>query len=378
MCQTEIWSLCLSALCSATGRATPTTSHLWRWTLGTGRSSPRLWTRRIDSTSTSAGRWHSREVCALHAVTSVASNQILLWVLIGLLHLPWWRVSTLTVLLDVICASLALLLLSYILQSTKHPLHSAHLAPGSWKCPSSAASCMKVGEEYVSLGQVESGPTWDGNVLKLQYSSGQICPDGQRNRTSIVRFKCDKDRVVRETLSLSRVSIMVLDPVFMAQIQCVNLNKNINVCFCPQDSRPTMISALEDCVYTFLWLTAAACPLNSSEHDDCKVTNPATGQFLTQYINLYLFNIIFWSFYSSTLETVKKWGVKCAGSFFFFFFKRWPSNLNLSPQGHLFDLNALTKEGGYTVYDHQDPKKMFRMNICGNVANAGCSPETGL
>ncbi|XP_053300759.1 cation-independent mannose-6-phosphate receptor [Pleuronectes platessa] len=154
---------------------------------------------------------------------------------------------------------------------------------GSWKCPSSAASCMKVGQDYVSLGQVESGPTWDGNVLKLQYSSGQVCPDGQRNRTSIVRFKCDKDRV---------------------------------------DSRPTMISALEDCVYTFLWLTAAACPLNSSEHDDCKVTNPATG--------------------------------------------------------HLFDLSALTKEGGYTVYDLQDQKKIIRMNVCGNMANAGCSPETAV
>lgn len=45
-----------------------------------------------------------------------------------------------------------------------------------------------------------------------------------------------------------------------------------------QDSRPTLISAIEDCVYTFLWLTAAACPLNSTQHDDCRVTNPATGQ----------------------------------------------------------------------------------------------------
>ncbi|AWP20381.1 putative cation-independent mannose-6-phosphate receptor [Scophthalmus maximus] len=154
---------------------------------------------------------------------------------------------------------------------------------GSWKCPSSAASCVKVGDEYVSLGQVESGPTWDGSVLKLRYTSGQACPDGQRNRSSIVRFKCDKDRV---------------------------------------DSRPTMISALEDCVYTFLWLTAAACPLNSSQHDECRVSNPATG--------------------------------------------------------HTFDLNALAKDGGYTVYDHQDHRKMFRMNVCGNVANAGCSPDTAV
>lgn len=154
---------------------------------------------------------------------------------------------------------------------------------GSWKCPSNAASCVKVGEDYVSLGQVESGPTMDRNVLKLQYTSGQLCPNASRNRSSIIRFKCDKDKV---------------------------------------DSRPTLISAIEDCVYTFLWLTAAACPLNSTQHDNCRVTNPATG--------------------------------------------------------HQFDLSSLTKEEGYTVYDHKDHRKMFRMNVCGNVLKAGCSPETAV
>lgn len=76
----------------------------------------------------------------------------------------------------------------------------AHLAIGSWKCPSSAASCLKVGDEYMNLGQVSSGPTWDGNVLKLQYTNGQACPDGNRNKSSIIRFKCDKDQVVRDDL----------------------------------------------------------------------------------------------------------------------------------------------------------------------------------
>lgn len=47
--------------------------------------------------------------------------------------------------------------------------------------------------------------------------------------------------------------------------------------FCSQDSRPTLITAIEDCVYTFLWLTAAACPLNITQHDNCMVNNPATG-----------------------------------------------------------------------------------------------------
>ncbi|KAM6915608.1 cation-independent mannose-6-phosphate receptor [Xenentodon cancila] len=154
---------------------------------------------------------------------------------------------------------------------------------GSWNCPSNAASCIKHGDEYVSLGQVDSGPTWDINVLKLKYTSGQACPDGLRNRTSIIRFNCDKDKV---------------------------------------DSRPTLITEIEDCIYTFLWLTAAACPLNDNQHDNCRVTNPATG--------------------------------------------------------HLFDLSSLTKDLGYTVYDHREHRKMYRMNICGNVTNTGCSPETAV
>ncbi|XP_069028432.1 cation-independent mannose-6-phosphate receptor [Embiotoca jacksoni] len=154
---------------------------------------------------------------------------------------------------------------------------------GSWKCPSGAASCVKAGDQYVDLGRLESGPTWDGKVLKLQYTGGQACPDGSSNKSSVIRFMCD--------------------------------NKKVN-------SRPTLISEIEGCVYTFLWLTAAACPLNSTEHDECRVTNPATG--------------------------------------------------------HLFDLNSLMKDGGYTVYDHQDHRKMFRMNICGNITNAGCDPETAV
>ncbi|KAF7662089.1 hypothetical protein LDENG_00246530 [Lucifuga dentata] len=153
----------------------------------------------------------------------------------------------------------------------------------SWKCPSSAASCLKAGDKYVSLGEVTSGPTWDRSALKLQYSSGQACPDGSRNKSSIIRFKCDKDKV---------------------------------------DSRPTLISAIEDCLYTFLWLTAAACPFNINQHDDCRVTNPATG--------------------------------------------------------HLFDLNSLAKEGGYTAYDHKNHRKMFRLNICGEVTKAGCGSGTGV
>lgn len=154
---------------------------------------------------------------------------------------------------------------------------------GSSKCPSNAASCLNVGDEYVSLGQVESAPTWDRGVLRLQYSSGQACPDGRRNRTSVIRFKCDKDKV---------------------------------------DSRPTLITAIEDCVYTFLWLTAAACPLNITQHDNCMVNNPATG--------------------------------------------------------YLFDLNSLSKQGGYTVYSAQEKQKMFRLNICGQLTDSVCGADSAM
>uniref|UniRef100_A0A8C2IVC6 Insulin-like growth factor 2 receptor n=1 Tax=Cyprinus carpio TaxID=7962 RepID=A0A8C2IVC6_CYPCA len=154
---------------------------------------------------------------------------------------------------------------------------------GLWSCPSSAAACLKDGDEYVNLGEAEAGPQWDKNILILKYTNGQACPDSKRNRTTIIRFKCDPDKV---------------------------------------DSEPTLITALENCVYSFMWFTAAACPLNSTEHGDCKVTNPATG--------------------------------------------------------HLFDLNALSRTGGYTVYHPSAHRKMFRLNICGDVANAGCAPGTGI
>ncbi|XP_052442128.1 cation-independent mannose-6-phosphate receptor [Carassius gibelio] len=154
---------------------------------------------------------------------------------------------------------------------------------GLWRCPSSAAACLKDGDEYVNLGEAEAGPQWEKNMLVLKYTNGQACPDGKRNRTTIIRFKCDRDKL---------------------------------------DSKPTLITALEDCVYSFVWFTAAACPLSSTEHGDCKVTNPATG--------------------------------------------------------HLFDLNPLSRSGGYTVYDPVAHRKIFRLNVCGDIADAGCDSGTAV
>ncbi|CAL1586585.1 unnamed protein product [Knipowitschia caucasica] len=146
-----------------------------------------------------------------------------------------------------------------------------------WKCPSSAASCMRSGDQYVNLGQVSSPPTMEKNILKLRYTNGQICPDGHRHRSSTINLQCDKDRV---------------------------------------DSLPSLISVIEDCEYTFHWLTAAACPLDTTQEDGCKVTNPSTG--------------------------------------------------------YLFDLNSLTKAGGYTVRDSEDHSKSFQVNVCGEIASSGC------
>ncbi|XP_064196429.1 cation-independent mannose-6-phosphate receptor [Anguilla rostrata] len=154
---------------------------------------------------------------------------------------------------------------------------------GSWRCPSTSASCLKSGDQYFSLGEAESTPHLERGVLVLKYTHGDKCPDKQRNRTTIIRFKCDEDKV---------------------------------------DSSPTLITAIEDCVYTFMWFTATACPLKSSEHGDCRVANPLTG--------------------------------------------------------HLFDLNGLRRPEGYTVYDGVNRRKMFRLNVCGEVANAGCEKGAGV
>ena len=47
-----------------------------------------------------------------------------------------------------------------------------------------------------------------------------------------------------------------------------------------QNSRPMFISAVEECEYTFAWPTVAACPVRENVHDNCQVTNPATGETL--------------------------------------------------------------------------------------------------
>ncbi|XP_043858247.1 cation-independent mannose-6-phosphate receptor isoform X1 [Dromiciops gliroides] len=77
------------------------------------------------------------------------------------------------------------------------------------------------------------------------------------------------------------------------------------------DSKPMFISAVEDCEYTFSWQTSAACPLKSNTQENCQVTNPATG--------------------------------------------------------HLFDLNSLKNDSGYSV--PYSEKGLIYIGICGGTKN---------
>uniref|UniRef100_UPI00398E403E cation-independent mannose-6-phosphate receptor n=1 Tax=Pristiophorus japonicus TaxID=55135 RepID=UPI00398E403E len=159
--------------------------------------------------------------------------------------------------------------------------HSLVPKNGGWACPFSAAACLKNGTKYTNLGEVTAGPKWaEHGLLVLQYQNGDQCPDGIRNKTTIIRFKCDESAI---------------------------------------NTKPDLITVIEDCEYTFMWFTAVACPVTKNVHDQCLVTNPITG--------------------------------------------------------HLFDLNSLRTNQGYVVYDRKIEGKFIRLNVCDKVQNAGCSGD---
>ncbi|XP_074023125.1 cation-independent mannose-6-phosphate receptor [Numenius arquata] len=142
-------------------------------------------------------------------------------------------------------------------------------------CPSDAAASLMEGTKCTSLGEVADGPRWENGISILKYINGEQCPDKIRKKTTILRLKCDESRI---------------------------------------ESKPELITAIEDCEYTFLWFTAAACPLKSNVQNDCRVTNPATG--------------------------------------------------------HLFDLTSLKRESGYTISDSHNRK--IELNVCAE-AKSSCA-----
>uniref|UniRef100_A0A673TKJ8 Cation-independent mannose-6-phosphate receptor n=1 Tax=Suricata suricatta TaxID=37032 RepID=A0A673TKJ8_SURSU len=109
---------------------------------------------------------------------------------------------------------------------------------GSEPCPPEAAVCLLGSSKPVNLGRVRDGPQWKDGSTILKYVDGDLCPDQIRKKSTTLRFTCSESQV---------------------------------------NSRPMFISAVEDCEYTFSWPTAAACPVRSNVHDNCQVTNPATG-----------------------------------------------------------------------------------------------------
>ncbi|XP_075410409.1 cation-independent mannose-6-phosphate receptor isoform X1 [Tenrec ecaudatus] len=114
------------------------------------------------------------------------------------------------------------------------------LAPqaGIEPCPLEAAACMLNASKTVNLGRVRDGPRWQDDSVILTYVDGDMCPDQIRKKSTIIRLTCNKNQL---------------------------------------SSRPMFISAVEDCEYTFAWPTPAACPVMNTVHDNCQVTNPATG-----------------------------------------------------------------------------------------------------
>ena len=52
------------------------------------------------------------------------------------------------------------------------------------------------------------------------------------------------------------------------------------ILYLPQDSQPVYTFTSDECDYHFLWMTQAACPINSqtpAPSGSCTVVNPVTG-----------------------------------------------------------------------------------------------------
>ncbi|XP_053150803.1 cation-independent mannose-6-phosphate receptor [Hemicordylus capensis] len=153
---------------------------------------------------------------------------------------------------------------------------------GTGFCSSDASVCLMDGSKYVNLGQVAKGLQWENGVLVLKYINGTNCPDQIRKKSTTIRFKCDESRV---------------------------------------DSKPELITAIQECDYSFVWFTAAACPLKSNVQSNCRVTNPFTG--------------------------------------------------------HLFDLNPLKRHAGYNVSDVKNRRKLW-LSVCDDEARSPCGSGVGV
>lgn len=69
-------------------------------------------------------------------------------------------------------------------------------------CPSDAAASLIEGTKCTSLGEVADGPRWENVTFVLKYINGDQCPDKNRKKTTILRLKCDENRIVSGFLLL--------------------------------------------------------------------------------------------------------------------------------------------------------------------------------
>uniref|UniRef100_A0A8C5WXI9 Insulin like growth factor 2 receptor n=1 Tax=Laticauda laticaudata TaxID=8630 RepID=A0A8C5WXI9_LATLA len=98
-------------------------------------------------------------------------------------------------------------------------------------------------------------------------------------------------------------------------------NKSAVIHFkCDEKKDVKLVTAHMDCEYNFMWYTAAACPLKSNMHNNCTVSNPRTG--------------------------------------------------------HLFDLNPLKRQAGYTLFDFVN-QRMLQLSVC-DEPKTSCGGDTGV
>lgn len=116
--------------------------------------------------------------------------------------------------------------------------------PGSL-CPPEASICrVKESEKPLSVGAVNSGPYIDGNDQKVTmlYVLGDKCPDGMRNRSTLIKFTCNPGHSV---------------------------------------GHPVLIEVFDNCIYIFNWETYVVCPV-STPHKETNCTYTDTRS-LTDY-----------------------------------------------------------------------------------------------
>lgn len=156
-------------------------------------------------------------------------------------------------------------------------------------CPFNSAACIvdlsvtDPKKKFHNIGEVSEQQVQflDGH-LQLVYTNGEPCPeDPTKHVTTRILLYCSKDSIDTSPAGHFQVG----------------------------------------CEHRFVWQTAAACPIQTSQGDgaNCTVTNPSTG--------------------------------------------------------YAFDLSSLRRSEGYTVDDRKDHK--FTLNVCGAVAGTTCVASTG-